>query len=139
MATLAERAAKAESPGKKPLMVAVAKLRTKDERRVAKHQRFQRIVAAEVKKKEAEKRGELAFETDMLASALAAKGEASQRKKSGKKPAAAVRKNKAKKNLSGKEVGQMMAVLAVPAFQSNPLAAIREHLTNTCHAPGAQP
>ena len=47
------------------------------------------------------------------------------------KPAASIRKNKAKKNLQHKEVQQFQAVLAHGAFQANPFATIKEHLTNT--------
>ena len=64
-----------------------------------------------------------------MSSAAAAAGGQSTSASAGKK--GKVMRNKTRQRVAGGEVGHFAQVLALPAFQANPLAAIQQHLQNT--------
>ncbi len=125
----------AKGPSASPLaaMTKVAvpmKMNTKDGRRVARHIQF-RAKISELKKQREPAKSEsfgLLSLSDALDAAEAAPG--STKKKAFVAPKQ-VRGNKSKKSVGAKEINQMRAVMGHSVFQSNPLATIKLHLTNT--------
>jgi hypothetical protein len=121
-----------KTPGSANVVAPTKAASNKKNVRMVKRLNFMNKVDTAVKEKLAAKRGDASFNVLSLGGALEdvpSQGKAS--KKDAAKPAASVRKNKAKKNLQLKEIQQFKAVLAHGAFQANPFATIREHLTNT--------
>jgi len=100
--------------------------------RMVKRLNFKKKVDTAIMEKSIAKENKSSMSVLALEGALKdTSGQAKISKKDPPKPAASVRKNKAKKNLQHKEVQQFQAVLAHGSFQSNPFATIKEHLTNT--------
>mmetsp|Transcript_28906 Transcript_28906/g.52327 ORF Transcript_28906/g.52327 Transcript_28906/m.52327 type:complete len:150 (+) Transcript_28906:122-571(+) len=135
-----KKTAKAEHAMKAPSTSYVVPIgmNNKKGKRLMKHKAFREVIAQEVAKKELvrkEASGKGTFNVLSLSSALTDGALPKPKKNVGgsnnvqmSKP----RKNKAKKSVGTRELAQFQAVLAHGAFQANPLATLKEHLTNTC-------